>query len=94
MIHARFEISTLMVVVLVLAVNLAAGGPFQGLAGMEWPSLLNSGALPMASILAVGLVALMKSRSGQGGGRRFLAGFETFGVTALFLYIGCARLFT
>jgi hypothetical protein len=27
-------------------------------------------------------------------GRRFLAGFEAFGVAALFVYLGCARLFT
>jgi hypothetical protein len=93
MIHTRFSISTLMVVVLVLAVNLAEGGPFYGPTGMEGLSLLSSGALPMASILAVGLVVLMKRPPGRLDGRRFLAGFEAFGVAALFLYIAFARLF-
>jgi hypothetical protein len=93
MIHSRFSISTLMAVVLVIAVNLAAGGPFYGPSGMEMLSLLSSGALPMASILALGLVLLMKQPSGRIGGRHFLAGFEAFGVTALFLYIASARLF-
>jgi hypothetical protein len=83
-----------MVVVLVLAVNLAAGGPFYGPNGMEMSSLLSSGALPMASVLAVGLFVLMKLPSGRRGGRRFLAGFEAFGVAALFLYITSARLFS
>ena len=93
MIHTRFSISTLMVVVLVLAVNLAAGGPFYGPNGMEWLSLLSSGALPMASILAVGLVVFMKRPSGRLGRRRFLAGFEAFGAAALYLYIASAYLF-
>jgi hypothetical protein len=93
MMHARFSLSTLMVVVLVLAVNLSAGGPFYGLTGMEGLSLLSSGALPMASILAVGLVVLMKRPTGRPGGRRILAGFEAFGVAALFLYLACTGLF-
>jgi hypothetical protein len=83
-----------MVVVIVLAVNLAAGGPFYGPNGMEGLSLLSSGALPMASILVIGLFVLMKRPSGRLGGRRFLAGFEAFGVAALFLYIASARLFS
>jgi hypothetical protein len=61
---------------------------------MEMSSLLSSGALPMASILAVGLFVLMKPPSGRRGGRRFLAGFEAFGVAALFLYIASACLFS
>jgi len=93
MFHARFSISTLMFVVLVVALNLVAGGPYYGQTGMERPSLLSSGALPMASILAVGLFVLMKRPTGRPGGRRFLAGFEAFGVAALFLYISCAEMF-
>jgi hypothetical protein len=83
-----------MVVVLVLAINLAAGGPFYGPNGMEMFSLLSSGALPMASILAVGVFVLMKVPSGRRGGRQFLAGFEAFGAAALFVYIASARLFS
>ena len=36
MTHVRFSISTLMFVVLVIALNLYAGGPFYGPNGMEW----------------------------------------------------------
>ena len=93
MAHVRFSISTLMFVVLVIAFNLYAGGPFYGPNGMEWLALLSSGAVPMASILAVGLVVLLKKPSGPPGGRRFLSGFETFGAAALFFYIACALLF-
>jgi hypothetical protein len=93
MIHLRFSISTLMFVILVLAVNLSVGGPFYGPTGMEGLALLTSGALPMANILAVGLVVLMKRPTGPRGGRRFLAGFEAFGAAALFFYIACAQLF-
>jgi hypothetical protein len=93
MIHLRFSISTLMFVILVLAVNLSVGGPFYGPKGMEGLALLSSGALPMASILAVGLVVLLNRRLGPPGGRRFLAGFEAFGAAALFFYIACALLF-
>jgi hypothetical protein len=94
MTHPHFSISTLMAVVLVLAINLAAGGGFFGMSGMEWPELLDLGARPMASILAIGLVPLLKARSGRSGKRPFLVGFEIFGVAALFLYIACAWLFT
>jgi hypothetical protein len=93
MIHVRFSVSTLMFVILVLAVNLTIGGPFFGPNGMEWLALLSSGAVPMASILAVGLVVLTRRPTGPISQRRFLAGFEAFGTAALSFYIACALLF-
>jgi hypothetical protein len=49
--------------------------------------LLFLGALPMANVLAVGmLVAHQRPRS-----RRFLFGFEVFGVSALAFYIALVR---
>ena len=62
MIHARFSISTMMLVVLVLALDLFAGGPFYGPTGMEAASLFNSGVLPMVSILAIGSFVLMHAQ--------------------------------
>jgi hypothetical protein len=96
MILPRFSISTLMAVVLVVAMNLAAGELYwaPGPSDMAWPDLMNFGARPMASVLAVGLLALLLNRSERLGGRRKLVGFEVFGVAALFSFIACARLFT
>jgi hypothetical protein len=93
MIHARFSISTMMLVVLVLALNLFAGGPFYGPTGMEGTSLLNPADLPMASILAVGMFVLVQRPKGPPSSRRFLVGFEAFGLAALLLYIACIGLF-
>ena len=92
--RARFSLSTLMFGILVLALNLGTGGPYFGPTGMERSSLLSSGAQPMASILAVGLFVLMTRQPGRPGCRRFLAGFEAFGLAALFLYIAAAALFS
>jgi hypothetical protein len=92
--HPRFSTSALMAVVLVVAVDLAAGDAGYIFPGIEWPELLNYGARPMACILAVGWIVLLKAGSGGAGKRPFLAGFEAFGAVALFSYIACARLFT
>src|SRR4051794_35774045 len=48
------------------------------------------GALPMANVLMFGLVIGLPRR----GRRPFLLGFETFGATALALYIAGVSLFT
>jgi hypothetical protein len=90
----RFSISTLMALVLVAALNFAAGDAYYGPPDMAWPDLINFGARPMASILAVGLLALLFNRSERPAGRRYLVGFEVFGVVALFCYLACGRIFT
>lgn len=94
MTHPRFSIVTYMAAVLVIAVNLAAGDFYYGSPGMEWSTLINFGARPMASILAIGLVPLANIRSGRDGDRLFLTGFEVAGVGALLLYVACAGVFT
>jgi hypothetical protein len=48
----------------------------------------------MATILAVGLIALVTAKGSQANSRASLAGFEVFGVAALFIYIISARMFT
>ncbi len=90
----RFSISTFMAVVLVLAVNLAAGDFYYGAPGMEWSTLINFGARPMASILAVGLLPLTRMRTRQNGARLFVIGFEVIGVGVLLFYVACAGVFT
>jgi hypothetical protein len=65
MTHPRFSIVTYMAAVLVIAVNLAAGDFYYGSPGMEWSTLINFGARPMASILAIGLVPLANIGSGR-----------------------------
>ncbi len=52
--------------------------------------VLEFGALPIANILAVGLLIGFWRR----GSRRFLWGFETLGLTALALFIALASFFT
>jgi hypothetical protein len=92
--HPRFSIATFMAAVLVIAVNLAAGDFYYGAPGMEWSTLINFGARPMASILAVGLVPLANIRSGRDGDRLFLTGFEVVGVGVLLVYVASAAVFT
>jgi hypothetical protein len=50
---------------------------------------LGTGAIPMANILAVGLIILRRR-----GSRPFLSGFEAFGAAALALYVVGAIFFT
>jgi hypothetical protein len=93
MTRPRFSLGTMMAVVFVVAINLAAGGFFVGIPGYEWPTLVNSGARPMASILAVGMVALLEPRP-EAARRPFLNGFEGCGLAAIFFYLACAAIFT
>jgi hypothetical protein len=75
----RVQISTLMIIVVFIALNL----------GAVRPSIFNRwGALPMANVLLVGLVAGRRYR----GIGRFLWGFEALGTMALAIYITLAHL--
>jgi hypothetical protein len=73
-----------------------ASDPSYWTTNMEWPVLLKLGALPMASILSLGL--MIQLFSGPDPVRcakcTFLSGFELFGLAALFAFVACARLFT
>lgn len=90
----RSSISTQMVVVLVVAINLGAGSFGNSGPGMEWVELLQFGVRPMVSILLVGLVPLLRARFARTGERPSLPGFEVFGAAAALLYVFCARVFT
>jgi hypothetical protein len=84
----RFRIAWLMVIVAMVAINIATmktewnyGSPFR--------ELLLMGNLLMANTLVVGLLIGFWCRRS----RRFLLGFEAFGVTALSLFIAGIYLF-
>jgi hypothetical protein len=78
----RIRIASIMVVVAVVALNLV---PIRALLGFRslMGELLILGALPMANVLAVGLL-IGKRRPGN---RPFLLGFVPFGAMALALYV-------
>ena len=85
----RFRIAWFMVFVAIVAINIATimgkvldhSNPFK--------ELLLMGTLPMANALVVGLLIGYWCRRS----RRFLLGFEAFGVTALSLFIAGIFLF-
>ncbi len=85
----RFSISGLMAVVVLVALNFAAVRAilivpmFRIMLG----ELLLCGALPMANVLAVGLIPFFRSRPGPGEARPTRVGFVTFGAAALLLYL-------
>ena len=87
----RFSISSLMAVVLLVALNCMAINMFLGrpLFPSSLLELIFFGALPMANLLAIGLYRLWTERNGQGRTRLFLVGFEVFGGVALLLFFVC-----
>jgi hypothetical protein len=81
----RFRIAWVMVFVAIAALNFTA---IRMASDRIIPSseLLGLGALPMANVLAVGLLIGQRRRSS----RPFLLGFEVFGAVALALYVDLA----
>ena len=71
----RFRIAWVMVAVAIAALNLAV---IRVLLGSPVGELVVLGALPMANVLAVGLLIGLRRR----GSRPFLLGFEAFGAMA------------
>jgi hypothetical protein len=94
----RFRIAWAMVFVAIAALNFGAIRAWSDLktsnGGNQHVMLmidaLGAGAMPMANILAVGLLISLRHR----GSRPFLSGFEAFGATALALYVAGAIFFT
>jgi hypothetical protein len=82
----RFRIAWLMIAVAIAALNFAA---IRAMFGSQSRELLVMGGLPMASILAVGL--LIGQRRPES--RPFLLGFEVFGAMAVALYVAVASYF-
>jgi hypothetical protein len=90
----RFRITWLMAFIAIAALELLG---MRALSGLQFQSRLLTqvtvalivGTLPMANILAVGLLTGLRRRNN----RPFLLGFEVFGATALALYIAAVSLF-
>jgi hypothetical protein len=78
----RFRIAWVMVAVAIVAFDFAAGRAMVDTGG-NVGAFLTLGALPMANILAVGLLIGRR----RPGSRPFLLGFETFGTMVLALYV-------
>ncbi len=87
----RFSISSLMAVVLLVALDCMAINIFlsRPLFPASLSELIFFGALPMANLLAIGLFRLWKERNGRVRTRPNLVGFEVFGGIALLLFFVC-----
>jgi hypothetical protein len=85
----RIRIAWVMVAVAVAALNFWAMRVILGPRTGQLGSLLAAGALPMANVLAVGM--LIRQRRPES--RPFLLGFESFGAMALALYVVLACFF-
>jgi len=85
----HFRLAWLMAFVAIAALNF---GAIRAVTDYRRPisDSLVVGALPMGNFLAFGLLIAHRRRRS----RRFLLGFEFFGLTALVLYIAMAILFT
>jgi hypothetical protein len=84
----RFRIASIMVVVAIAALNLVAIRALFGFRSLMG-ELLTVGALPMANVLAVGLLI----GHWRPGNRPFLLGFVAFGAMALATYVAMATCF-
>jgi hypothetical protein len=88
----RLTIAWIMSSVVVAAINLAAIRALDGTSTLVgWLFVL--GAMPMASILVLGIPSLVRGFSGRGKIRPFLIGFEAVGWTVLLIYTSTAVLF-
>ena len=83
----RIRIAWLMVFVAIVAINIATVTRVDY--NNTFKELVLMGALPMANTLVVGLLMGYWSRRS----RRFLLGFEAFGLTVLSLFVAGIRLF-
>src|SRR3954467_10745192 len=80
----RFSISALMAVVLLVALDCMAFDTLlnRPLFERNLSDVVFFGALPMANIVAIGLIRLLTERNRRGRTRPFLVGFERFGGVA------------
>jgi hypothetical protein len=94
--YFRFSISTLMAVVLVVALDCMAINMLivRPLFRVPLSELILLGALPMANILAIGLLRLWADRNERGQTRPLLVGFEICGWVTLLVFLTCAVLAT
>ena len=89
--HFRFSIFALMAVVLLVALDCMAFNILlnRPLFERNLSEVVFFGALPMANILAIGLIRLLTERNRRGRTRSFLVGFEVFGGVVLVVFFAC-----
>jgi hypothetical protein len=94
--YFRFSISSLMAVVLVVALDCMAINMLivRPLFPVNLSDLILFGALPMANILAIGLIRVWADRDGRGRTRPFLVDFEVCGWVTLLVFVTIAVLAT
>jgi hypothetical protein len=88
----RFSIASIMTIIVIVALDLAAIRALDGTSTVIG-GLIVFGSMPMASILVLGLPSLVRALVGRGQIRPFLIGFEAVGWTVLLIYTGSAILF-
>jgi hypothetical protein len=89
----QFSIASIMTIVVVAAFDFAAIRALDGTHTLIG-GLMAIGSMPMAGILVLGFPSLVRTITGRGEIRTFLAGFESVGWSILLLYTGSAILFT
>jgi hypothetical protein len=94
--YFRFSISSLMAVVLVVALDCMAINMLivRPLFRVPLSELILLGALPMTNVQAIGLIPLWADRNGRGRTRPLLVGFEICGWVTLLVFVACAVLAT
>ncbi|MGO9464492.1 MAG: hypothetical protein ACLQIB_08985 [Isosphaeraceae bacterium] len=93
----RFSIAEMMVVVMIVAMDLGTFrllGPVYGPWLHQLLELIIAGALPLANMLAIGLLYAFHQRSRHNNIPPSLVRFEVWGWAALVAWIGCFALFT
>jgi hypothetical protein len=88
----RFSIAWIMTIVVVAAIDFAAIRALDG-TNTIIGGLMAIGSMPMAGILVLGILSLVRAIMGRGEIRPFLIGFEVVGWTVLLLYTGSPILF-
>lgn len=92
----RLTISNLMALVQLVALDIWAGKALRGvpLFVPDLSDLIIFGALPMASVLAIGLYPILRSRHEPKRDRPGMVGFEVGGLTALLVFLACSLILT
>jgi hypothetical protein len=95
MINTRFSLATIQVAVVFLAANFATIRWGLGLPNLKANGMIQEiviGGTPMASLLALGAVLVMRGPTRRGVRRSFWSGFGMMGICALGLFVvACLR---
>jgi len=92
----RLTISDLMALVLLVALDIWVGKALRGIPLFvpDLSDLIIFGALPMASVLAIGLYPILRSHHEPKRDRPGMVGFEIGGLAALLAFLVCSLILT